>query len=106
LPADLILVTHGYHDHNKIQLVTQKPDCRVISHKEVLAGDKRNSFDVGGIAIQAVEAKNLLHGPKRCGGPAMGLKTAAERALLIGAKHNIVVRLAPGALFDRAKAEK
>ena len=33
-------------------------------------------------------------------------KEAAECARLIGAKHNIIVHLKPGALFDRKKAEK
>jgi len=36
----------------------------------------------------------------------MGIKEAAECARLIGAKHNIIVHLKPGALFDRKKAEK
>jgi L-ascorbate metabolism protein UlaG (beta-lactamase superfamily) len=142
--ADLILVTHGHSDHNQIQLVAQKPGCRVITHEDALAGGKHNSFDVGGIAIQAVEAKNLMHNPKHCVGYVlsfdslkiycsgdtsktkqmsgitgidyaifcgdgkfnMGLKEAAECARIIGAKHNIIVHLSPGALFDRAKADK
>jgi L-ascorbate metabolism protein UlaG (beta-lactamase superfamily) len=146
LPADLVLVTHGHHDHNKIQLVPQKPGCRVITHKDALAGDTHNRFDVSGISIQAVQAKNLIHRPKRCvgyllsfdglniycsgdtskteqmrefaalrldyaflcgdGKANMGLKAAAECAQIIGAKHNILVHMAPGKLFDRAKAEK
>jgi len=36
----------------------------------------------------------------------MGPKEAAECARLIGAKHNIIIHLKPGAMFDRAKAEK
>ena len=68
LPADMVLVTHGHDDHNQIRLATQKPDCRVISHKEALAGGKHNSFDIGGITIEAVEAKNIMHNPKRCVG--------------------------------------
>ena len=36
----------------------------------------------------------------------MGLKETAECAHLIGAKHNIIIHLRPGALFDRKKAEK
>ena len=35
----------------------------------------------------------------------MGLKEAAECAKLIGAKHNIIVHIKPGTLFDRKKAE-
>ena len=36
----------------------------------------------------------------------MGPKEAAECARLVGAKHNIIIHLKPGALFDRKKAEK
>ena len=36
----------------------------------------------------------------------MGLKEAAECARLINAKHNIIVHIKPGALFDREKAEQ
>ena len=36
----------------------------------------------------------------------MGPKEAAECAALIGAKHNIIAHLKPGALFDRKKAEQ
>jgi L-ascorbate metabolism protein UlaG (beta-lactamase superfamily) len=146
LPADLILVTHDHGDHNQVQLVTQKPDCHVITHEDTLLGGKHNRFEIDGITIEAVEAKNLMHNPKHCVGYIlafdglkiycsgdtskteqmsgfavreldyaifcgdgkfnMGLKEAAECARLIGAKHNIIVHLKPGALFDRAKAEK
>jgi L-ascorbate metabolism protein UlaG (beta-lactamase superfamily) len=113
---------------------------------EALEGCKHNSFDVGGILIQAVEAKNTMHSPKKCVGYIitidgvklyargdtsktkqmdtfaameldyailcgdgvfnMGLKDAAECARIIGAKHNIIIHLKPGALFDRKKADK
>jgi L-ascorbate metabolism protein UlaG (beta-lactamase superfamily) len=146
LPADLILVTHDHGDHNQVQLVTQKPECRVITYEDALAGGKHNSFDVDGIAVDSVEAKNLMHNPKHCVGYIlsfdglsiycsgdtskteqmssfaargldyaifcgdgkfkMGLKEAAECARLVGAKHNIIVHLKPGGLFDRAKAGK
>lgn len=36
----------------------------------------------------------------------MGLKESAECAVLIGAKHNIPVHIAPGKLFDRGRAAK
>jgi L-ascorbate metabolism protein UlaG (beta-lactamase superfamily) len=69
VPADCILVTHGHVDHNQVQLVTQKPGCRIITQVEALAGGKHNSFDLGGgLNIEAVEAKNLLHSPKKCVG--------------------------------------
>ena len=36
----------------------------------------------------------------------MGLREAAECARMIGASHNIIIHLRPGALFSRRKAEK
>jgi len=68
LPADIILVSHQHEDHNKIELCTQKPDCKIISNVEALEGGKHNSFDIGGIKIQAVEAYNKNHNPAECVG--------------------------------------
>jgi L-ascorbate metabolism protein UlaG (beta-lactamase superfamily) len=67
-PADILLVSHQHGDHNKTELVTQKPGCKVITNVEALAGGKHNTFDVGGIAIEAVEASNKNHDPKQCVG--------------------------------------
>jgi L-ascorbate metabolism protein UlaG (beta-lactamase superfamily) len=144
-PADLILVTHQHGDHNQVQICAKKPSCRIISNEEALKDGKHQSFDLEGISLAAVEAKNLNHNPKQCvvfiigfdglkiyasgdtsktkqmesfAGLAldyailpgdgifnMGPKEAAECAELIKAKHNIIVHLKPGALFDRKKAD-
>jgi L-ascorbate metabolism protein UlaG (beta-lactamase superfamily) len=146
LPADIILVTHQHDDHNKIDLCRKNASCRLITNNEALEGGKHNTFNVNGITIQAVEAKNTMHNPKSCVGYIitldnvkvyasgdtsrtkqmetfaemkldysilcgdgifnMGLKEAAECARLIGAKHDIIIHLKPGALFSREKAEK
>jgi len=146
IPADIILVTHWHSDHNKVKLCSQKPNCRIITNKEALESGQHQCFDVNGIQIQAVEAKNFIHKPTACVGyiitldgvkiyasgdtsttgqmktfadmkldyaifcgagfSNMGLKEAAECARLIGAKHNIIIHLKPGALFSRKKAEK
>jgi len=68
VPADLILVTHQHGDHNQVQLCAQKPDCRIITNAEALAGGKHNTLEVDGIQIQAVEAMNKNHDPKECVG--------------------------------------
>jgi L-ascorbate metabolism protein UlaG (beta-lactamase superfamily) len=68
LPADIILVTHQHTDHNRIKRCAQKPDCRIITNAEALAGGSHNSFDIGGILIQAVEANNKNHDPRLCVG--------------------------------------
>ena len=55
-PADIVLVTHQHEDHNRVDLITQKPGCTVISNAEALAGGKHNTFSLHGIKIEAVEA--------------------------------------------------
>ena len=68
IPADIILVTHQHTDHNRVKRCSQKPDCRIITNEEALAGGKHNNFDIGGVLIQAVEAANKRHDPKKCVG--------------------------------------
>ena len=68
VPADIILVSHQHGDHNQIELITQNPDCTVITNAEALAGGKHNTFDIGNVVIEAVEACNVNHDPKECVG--------------------------------------
>ena len=68
VPADIILVTHQHTDHNRIKRCTQKPNCRIITNEEALAGGKHNSFDIDDILIESVEAANKNHDPKKCVG--------------------------------------
>jgi L-ascorbate metabolism protein UlaG (beta-lactamase superfamily) len=67
-PADIILVTHQHDDHNQVNLVTKKPGCRIITNAEALAGGKHNTFTIGDIGIEAVEACNKNHDPAQCVG--------------------------------------
>ena len=67
-PADIILVTHQHGDHNQIDLVTKKPDCRIITNVEALEGEKHNTLAVGDITIEVVEASNKNHDPAKCVG--------------------------------------
>ena len=146
VPADLILVTHQHGDHNQINLCTQKPDCKIISNVEALAGDKHNSFNIDGIEVKAVEASNKNHDPKECVGFIitidgvkiyacgdtsktkdmesfadldldyailcgdgiynMNPQEAAECARIIKAKHNILIHVSPGELFNRGIADE
>ena len=65
IPADIVLVTHQHQDHNKLDLITQKPDCTIISNVEALEGGKHNIFEIKGVHIEAVEAGyNQGHTPE------------------------------------------
>ena len=68
VPADMILITHQHDDHNKINLITQKPGCDIITNVEALAGGKHNKFSIKGIGIEATEAQNKNHPPDQCVG--------------------------------------
>ena len=68
MPADIILVTHQHDDHNQIGIVAKKPGCRIITNVEALEGGKHNTFTIGDITIEAVEANNKNHDPKLCVG--------------------------------------
>jgi L-ascorbate metabolism protein UlaG (beta-lactamase superfamily) len=68
IPADMILVTHQHDDHNQISLITQKPGCKIISNAEALEGGKHNTFAIGDITVEAVEAANKNHDPAQCVG--------------------------------------
>jgi L-ascorbate metabolism protein UlaG (beta-lactamase superfamily) len=67
-PADIVLITHDHFDHNKLELIIQKKDCKVITYKEALASGRHNSFSFEGIEVEATEAQNLRHDPKNCVG--------------------------------------
>jgi len=67
-PADFVFITHQHDDHNKLERVTKKPGCRIITEKEALAGGKHNSFSLDGIEVEAVTAQNKNHNPEACVG--------------------------------------
>ena len=57
--ADLILVTHDHYDHNAVGLVeARREDCRVITAAEALSGGTHQTFDLGEVTVEAVEAGN------------------------------------------------
>lgn len=68
--ADLILVTHSHYDHNAIEKVSNRnPDCRVITWQEAISDGKHQSFDLGYVTVEAVEAGyNRWHDVGECVG--------------------------------------
>ncbi len=69
-PADLILMTHGHGDHTKDELIaTKNADCRKITWVEALAGGKHQTFELGYVKVEAVEAGyNKNHNAAQCVG--------------------------------------
>lgn len=68
--ADLILVTHSHFDHTQLDKIENRaPDCRIITWKEALKGGKHQTFDLGYVTVEAVEAGyNRNHNVKDCVG--------------------------------------
>ena len=70
VPADLILMTHGHFDHTQTDTIaTKNPDCETITWVEALSGGQHQSFDLGYVKVEAVEAGyNKNHNAKECVG--------------------------------------
>lgn len=68
--ADLILVTHSHYDHNGVdKVVNRNPGCQIITWKEALSGGQHQTFDLGYVTVEAVEAGyNRWHDVRECVG--------------------------------------
>ena len=66
-PADLVLVTHGHGDHNRVELVKLKPGAVVaapagaVSAKNALIVSEGDTFSAGSISVRALPAANKNH---------------------------------------------
>lgn len=68
MDADIILVTHEHHDHNKVELVKQKSDCIIIRNNTLKVENIYNKTSIKGVEIEAVEAYNKNHDKNNCVG--------------------------------------
>jgi L-ascorbate metabolism protein UlaG (beta-lactamase superfamily) len=68
VPADLVLITHEHGDHNRMSLVTKKPNTQVIRAADAIKDGKYGTFEVSGVKIEAVEAYNRNHKKEECVG--------------------------------------
>ena len=76
--ADLILVTHQHHDHNKIDLPPHNEGCVVYQNSDALKNGVYQTADLADVHVEAVEAYNKNHDPKEC----VGYLVTADNILL------------------------
>jgi L-ascorbate metabolism protein UlaG (beta-lactamase superfamily) len=72
--ADLILITHEHFDHNDVALIKKtKKTTRILRSSEALKDGEYQTFEVGGVKIEAVEAYNKNHKKEECVGYILSL---------------------------------
>lgn len=68
IPADLILITHEYLDHTKVELITQKENCKVLRAESMLINGEYKCVKIENIEIESVPAYNKNHDKNKCVG--------------------------------------
>lgn len=68
VPADAILVTHEHLDHNQVDMVPKKADCKIYRGAEFAKKGSLVSFSVGNIDISTFPAYNNYHDMLKCVG--------------------------------------
>lgn len=66
--ADVVLITHQHSDHNRLNLILQRPGCTVIQNSNAIQNGVYQNFTVGNIKIAAVAAYNANHQKSQCVG--------------------------------------
>ncbi|MDR3594572.1 MAG: MBL fold metallo-hydrolase [Clostridium sp.] len=68
LPADIILITHEHMDHAKVELITQKENCKVLRAESMLINGEYKRVQIENIEIESVPAYNKNHDKNKCVG--------------------------------------
>lgn len=66
--ADLVLITHEHFDHTKTELITLKPEGKILRAVDFFDSRGYRTIDEKGITIQAVPAYNKNHSASECVG--------------------------------------
>jgi L-ascorbate metabolism protein UlaG (beta-lactamase superfamily) len=66
--ADIVLISHQHSDHNRLNMVRQKPTCTVITNAQAHPDSTYKSFTIGNITVTAVPAYNANHQRTQCVG--------------------------------------
>ena len=66
--GDLILITHEHNDHNKVELVPNYKNAKIIRSADCFGENGYKTFDVLDMHIEPVEASNKNHSAKDCVG--------------------------------------
>lgn len=59
--ADAVLVTHEHPDHNQVDMVAKKPDCKIYRGAEFAKKGSQATFSVGSMDILTFPAYNNIH---------------------------------------------
>ena len=52
--ADVVLITHQHSDHNRLNLIRQRPSCTVISNVQAIQNNTYQRFTIGNLKIEDV----------------------------------------------------
>ena len=66
--ADLILVTHQHHDHNRIDMVSHSDDCVIFQNSDAITEGGYRALDFAGVHVEPVQAYNKNHDINQCVG--------------------------------------
>ena len=95
--ADLILVTHHHGDHDKTELVKQKPDCAVWDNRAMLINGEYQTKEIKGLRIMAVPAYNKNHKKEDCVGYVI---FSGDKSIYLAGDTSKIAEMAQLAAYD------